>query len=445
MLDHFDTVFAFVAILTGASLVVTSLTQVVGALLGLRGRHLQWGLASLLENYLPELRGYGEALSRQLLHHPLVSDSVFSDSRWVPSKGIGAWLSFLWHGWKYATVVRPREVIEIVTDLGRNVEALVPAAERVLGVMGRAPVTAEALEAMVKELKEMKGVVGVAGHWTRRAEAYLAALPSEAERAAWASDLRARWGVELGDFFRAIAGTAVLMKQRDRLQADGVAGGEAVGGVVEGGGGSGGVGGSGGSGAGGWSLWFDAAMERVSERFATHMRVWTVVFSVLVAFGGGLDALRLFDRLASDPEYRALVVTSVDGIVKRAEERLPLGGGAAGGDAGAGAGAGVAVAPAAAPASAPAPATGGVDDGEALQRVRAEVEELKSLIQAQSGLEIFRPGVPWEDGWRGVLGRGLAAMLLSLGAPFWFNTLRRMANLRPALAGKVEGGNSGTG
>lgn len=414
MLDHFDTVFAFVAILTGASLVVTSLTQVVGALLGLRGRHLQWGLASLLENHLPELRGYGEALSRHLLHHPLVSDSVFSDSRWVPSKGMGAWLAFLWRGWKYATVVRPREVIAIVTDLGRNVEALVPGAERALGVMGgmgKAPATAEAMEAMVKELKEVVGVVGVAGHWTRRAEAYLAALPSEAERAAWASDLRARWMAELGDYFRAIAGTAVLMKQRDRWQTDGV--GE----------------------AGGWSLWFDASMDRVSERFATHMRAWTVVFAVLVAFGGGLDALRLLDRLASDPEYRALVVTSVDGIVKRAEERLALGGGAGGGGTGAG--------EAPAPSPSPAPATGGVDDRAALERVQAEVEELKSLIRAQSGLEIFRPGVPWEDGWRGVLGRVLAAMLLSLGAPFWFNALRRMANLRPALAGKVE--NSGAG
>ena len=31
-------------------------------------------------------------------------------------------------------------------------------------------------------------------------------------------------------------------------------------------------------------------------------------------------------------------------------------------------------------------------------------------------------------------------MLLSLGAPFWFNALKKMANLRPALANKVEGG-----
>ena len=32
----------------------------------------------------------------------------------------------------------------------------------------------------------------------------------------------------------------------------------------------------------------------------------------------------------------------------------------------------------------------------------------------------------------------VTALFLSLGAPFWFNALRNMSNLRPIIAGKVE-------
>jgi hypothetical protein len=31
-----------------------------------------------------------------------------------------------------------------------------------------------------------------------------------------------------------------------------------------------------------------------------------------------------------------------------------------------------------------------------------------------------------------------AAALLSLGSPFWFNTLKTLTNLRPVLAGKTD-------
>jgi hypothetical protein len=34
----------------------------------------------------------------------------------------------------------------------------------------------------------------------------------------------------------------------------------------------------------------------------------------------------------------------------------------------------------------------------------------------------------------------ISAIHLSLGAPFWFNALRQLANLRPILAGKVDKG-----
>jgi len=39
---------------------------------------------------------------------------------------------------------------------------------------------------------------------------------------------------------------------------------------------------------------------------------------------------------------------------------------------------------------------------------------------------------------RHLLGMLITALSLSVGAPFWFNMLRELANLRPLLAGKVE-------
>jgi hypothetical protein len=40
---------------------------------------------------------------------------------------------------------------------------------------------------------------------------------------------------------------------------------------------------------------------------------------------------------------------------------------------------------------------------------------------------------------RHLLGTLVSVLFLSLGAPFWFNALRQMSNLKPAISGKVGG------
>jgi hypothetical protein len=47
-LEHFDTILAFMLIITGVSLIITILNQMVSAFLGLRGTHLRWGIKTLL-------------------------------------------------------------------------------------------------------------------------------------------------------------------------------------------------------------------------------------------------------------------------------------------------------------------------------------------------------------------------------------------------------------
>src|SRR5581483_12490147 len=51
--------------------------------------------------------------------------------------------------------------------------------------------------------------------------------------------------------------------------------------------------------------WFDTTMDRVSQRFVTHMRLWTVAFSIMVAFALHLDSFRLLSQLAANPDARA--------------------------------------------------------------------------------------------------------------------------------------------
>src|SRR5207249_8222856 len=55
-LKHLDTVLAFVLIMTGVGLLVTTLTQMASAALGLRGTNLRWGIETFLNELDPNLR-----------------------------------------------------------------------------------------------------------------------------------------------------------------------------------------------------------------------------------------------------------------------------------------------------------------------------------------------------------------------------------------------------
>jgi hypothetical protein len=59
-----------------------------------------------------------------------------------------------------------------------------------------------------------------------------------------------------------------------------------------------------------------------------------------------------------------------------------------------------------------------------------------------SGLSLiaqpYPRGLAWLWPWPHLLGLCLSAAFLSLGAPFWFNTLKSLTNLRPVLAQQVD-------
>ena len=73
MLGQLDTFIAFAVVILGISLLITVLNQVVVALFGLRGSSLRWGLETLLEQIVADVRAH---LVREVIrpgrvhHHP---------------------------------------------------------------------------------------------------------------------------------------------------------------------------------------------------------------------------------------------------------------------------------------------------------------------------------------------------------------------------------------
>ncbi len=152
--------------------------------------------------------------------------------------------------------------------------------------------------------------------------------------------------------------------------------------------------------------WFDSSMDRVSQYFAMNIRFITVLFSIIIAFSLHLDADSLFRKISGNPEIRAKLIVSSDALLKQAEVAIGT--------------------------------TSQVTKAD-LDKLNEQVNSIKDIkndIQLQlipspyPGLFTYK----FKEFW------GILAMagLLSLGAPFWFNILKRMGNLRPILAGKYE-------
>jgi hypothetical protein len=215
------------------------------------------------------------------------------------------------------------------------------------------------------------------------------------------------------------------------------------------------------------TTWFDAVMDRTSQRFVALTRTWTVVFSVVVALVLHLDALRYFKDISGNAELRARLVMGADAISQRAASAFESG----------------TRVPAiyaeamrrlseqdstlaflgAPPAFASreegmgwlgqqAAAAGRGDRDSLVARYQAQIQQgltrpIDQLLDQATGIRADLaaaqielvpspyPGLRYGFD-RHLWGVLLMASLMSLGAPFWFNVLRSMSALRPILAGK---------
>jgi hypothetical protein len=132
------------------------------------------------------------------------------------------------------------------------------------------------------------------------------------------------------------------------------------------------------------NAWFDETMDRVAHEFSRHTRLVTLAVAAMLALTLQLDALDLLRRLALDDATRTALVTRAQTGAE------PI----------------------------------------------ASVAELRQF--ARSGYAVLPEN--WAAEWnRGKLpGIVLSMLLLSLGAPFWYNALKDLVRLRAPLERKEQ-------
>lgn len=209
--------------------------------------------------------------------------------------------------------------------------------------------------------------------------------------------------------------------------------------------------------------WFDRVMDRVSERFAMRARWVSVSFAVILAAAFHLDTIALLDRLAADSELRTSLVQSADLLLNHANEAFAASTNAyndallrlkASNSEAQRLGIPPEFFSAAAArdwiraqiADSTLAATLIKQYGDLLDTVLREKIGRFTVVADSIRLDFSRarfalipnPYPQWPYGWRDYAGMIISAILLSLGAPFWYNVLRNLANLRPRVADTIQ-------
>jgi hypothetical protein len=152
--------------------------------------------------------------------------------------------------------------------------------------------------------------------------------------------------------------------------------------------------------------WFDGTIDRVAQRFTGTTRAVTFVVGLLVAATFQVDTINLINRLSADDKLRDAFVNQASVTVARQTTAA-------------------AQSPNATPES----------------RQQALADDYRAFVM-QKGLLAFPDSFEgWKKGWNnfGVLaGVLLTTLLLSLGAPFWYNALGQFLQLRSVLAKKDD-------
>jgi len=158
--------------------------------------------------------------------------------------------------------------------------------------------------------------------------------------------------------------------------------------------------------------WFDQTIDRVADRFTNSTRIVTFAGSLAVALLLQLDTAALVNRLSADPALRQALVQEA----MKANEGVER------------------------PPAAQAP-TG---TANLLPSLSPQDRENLQTLSKFDIIEIPTSISDWGSRWKGgvwpmkLLGIILTALLLSLGAPFWYNALKNLIRLRSLIAQKDD-------
>jgi hypothetical protein len=408
VLRYLDTAIGFAVVMLLLSLLITAFVQSIVGLFNLRGKNLQGGLELLLGQIGVEER-LRKVIATEVLIHPSVA-----------TPGLVSWS-------RRATAIRVEELFRVLRQLGlgNGISGRRPTLkERMLRKLGRGPSVSE--QKLIADAQEaVKGLV----REPLLAAARLEQLATDMSKGApaWAAELRAWMTAELGQPEKVIAGV---------------------------------------------SDWFDCIMDRTSQRFAVWTRWISIGAAIALTVILRLDTPGVLNRIWSNAALREQLVAAapealqVADTMRTYEKRQRT------------------LATSAILAVrdsqqsdtivrllANVPELGTYQDGarwldsvlkghngadsllasfrsqmalrtdSLLRRYQASSRQVRAAL-ADPAIGIFQTPLPpiWDYWWnvdhamRGLI----SVVLLSLGAPFWYNMLKRGANLRPIVAQRVE-------
>jgi hypothetical protein len=400
MLEQLDTAIAFTVVMLMLSLIITAVVQMISAVLDLRGRNLAAGLENLLRQIEPSLRDAlpdGSTIAQHIaevaVRHPAIA-----------------------HTKTRAKAVSQSELICILRDLCSDA----PAAQ----IGGKAK---ERLRTLLD-----------------------ARVPGGGETVAVAEVLAQQLGAmfpgQQAQIRVAVQGAFTQVSKLEYQLAQ----------------------------------WFDTVMNRLSDIFTRTTRTITVVSSVLLVVALHVDSGEILRQIRQSPDLRAKLAAMSDGALLQADKTF---------DNGERASAAVAklkeqyfgnaevvaaldkvpphlvrcidaknsLSENAAKLANRAALLDDLDTtcqeqtklamGESFNEIhelRADLEksDLRIIPDEIGSISVFGGWANWFAAYgvrRHLLGTLVSVLFLSLGAPFWFNALRQLSNLKPAISGKVGG------
>jgi hypothetical protein len=438
ILESFDTVIAFVTVLTICSMFVLIVVQMVSATLSLRGKNLANALAQTFQTVSPELKEKAHQLAQRILSDPLLSDSMWKDKQHYSTGDVTQteqWsaLSFSAGAVSLANAIRPQEVLAALQRLSELKE---PAAaeENATDAQKKAAEAAKAEWDKQKNLYDAAGVLlKAAGVPEAVAKDKLSAVLTIVDSV---SDDTLK-----GDLTKAVS------EASDKLVS-----------VIQ-------------TAEGQLTSWLNSAQDRAQQWFQMQTRNITIAASILFAFICRIDAVDLFHHVSTDAKAREALVDASAKIVAEEGDVLDEKGGlparvAEAWNKKANADAIIPVnlawkevAEVRADVEKKVRANATKDGKEDAANVKAGMDayavEEKAAVKAYfaakedrlkqlqstlgaTGYELFPKAGRWNeegDQWLyHIPGMLLFAGLLSLGAPYWFNLLKNLASLRPALS-----------
>lgn len=153
--------------------------------------------------------------------------------------------------------------------------------------------------------------------------------------------------------------------------------------------------------------WFDDAMERVSGWYKRRTQIWTFIVAAVLVILSNADTLHIARRLWTDPVLRSQVVAEAQNRAKKPPPTVEY-------------------------PNRDEPTEPVVSEGDS---VSPEERQVLSELLGWQGVSREDPASTWPAR---VLGWLLTILAVSLGAPFWFDMLNKLINLRSAGKSPIE-------